>query len=142
MKKTSSILSISSILQLLGVLINGIEGNSLELIAYLIDAIYGKSSTKVFLQKFFIIILSQVLINWIFADYSMTIDMTIWLVEKNYKMVWTSFEMWMVVGNIFNLLKIKNTIFTSFLIPIIQKNELVISKKKDITLTRIENNGS
>ena len=108
MKKTFPLPSISTTLQLLGVWINGMIGTTLELIAHLIDTLHGKSSTKVFLQKFFIIVISQIIINWIFADNSMLVDMTLWLAEKNYKTLWNGFEMWMAVGNILNLVKIKS----------------------------------
>lgn len=108
MKKTYSSPSISASLILIGVLINGFAGNTLELIAHLIDTFNGKSSTKLFLQQLFIIVLSQITINWVFADNSMTVDMTIWLVEKNYKMIWDGIQMWVTVGNLFTLVRIVN----------------------------------
>ena len=100
MKKTFYPLSISIVFQLLGVVINGIVGNGFEMLAHVIDTFNGKSSSSLFLQKLLIIVLSQFLINWIFADHSMAADLIFWITEKSYKTIWSGIEMWMTVGHI------------------------------------------
>ena len=143
MKKTFNLPSISIVFQLLGVLINGIIGNGFEMIAHIIDTFHGKSSSKVFLRKLFVIFLSQVLINWIFVDNSMTVDMTLWLAEKNYKVFWNGIQMWVAIGNILTLIKIinlrieiLNLILAIF--PIHQKHQFELTQKNKNSFVKID----
>ena len=104
MKNTFYPPSISIVFQLLGVLINGVVGNGFEMVAHLVDTFNSKSSSSVFLRKFLVIIVSQFLINWIFADNSMAIDIAFWLMEKNYKTLWKGIQIWIAVGNLLTCL--------------------------------------
>ena len=102
MKKLSYPHHLSSIIQLVGIVINGVVGNNLEIIAHLIDSINGNCNTKVFIKKLIIILISQYLINSLLADYSFATDMTLWIFEKNLDFGIGLLEVF-VIGNILNL---------------------------------------
>ena len=77
----------SIFLQVLGILINGIVGMSLEVFAQLITSFEKKNTRFFILQKLVIIILSQALFDIIFGDGAIFLECSFLFLEKNIKML-------------------------------------------------------
>ena len=87
MKKTQNHISISIFLQVLGIIINGVFGLSLEIIAQLISSFKKRSTWISILKKLVFIISFQILIDTFCGESSMIIEMGFFLFKKMINMV-------------------------------------------------------
>jgi len=82
MKKLSPHISFSIFLQIFGILINGILGMSLEMIALLIINLKNKKTLNSLLKKFVFVVISQILIDILFGNDAMLVEMIFLYLEK------------------------------------------------------------
>lgn len=82
MKKFKHHLSLSIFLQVLGILVNGILGMGLEMIGLAILNLKYKKTLISLLKKFAFVVISQILIDLIFGNDAMMVEMIFLYLEK------------------------------------------------------------
>ncbi|MFK7772992.1 MAG: hypothetical protein AB8F94_12675 [Saprospiraceae bacterium] len=82
MKKFKHHLSFSILLQILGILVNGILGMGLEMIGLSILGLKNKKTLISLLKKFAFVVISQILIDLIFGHDAMIVEMIFLYLEK------------------------------------------------------------